>query len=165
MLRVLAAVGGALAAALGVSVAGLAAAPALVDRLRWPLLGGSIPPTPRTAGWQSIGPVDGFEVGVPKLASVTLPVAVEGATEPTAVSVYVVRPDQARVLVFDIHCTHMGCPVAWSQGAARYLCPCHGGAFTAGGDPTAGPPPRPLDRYQATVSDQQVWLGPLVEPV
>jgi quinol---cytochrome c reductase iron-sulfur subunit, bacillus type len=164
VVRVLAGVSAALAAALAVPVAGLAAGPALKSRIRWPFLGGSIPPTPRATGWRSIGPVSGFEVGVPTFITVTLPVNVQGATEPTPVAVYVVRPDQDSVLILDLHCTHMGCPVSWSQGAKRYLCPCHGGAFAADGTRVVGPPPRRLDRYQALVANQVVWMGPLIEP-
>ncbi len=164
VLRLLAGVGGVLAAALVVPAAGFAAGPAIAGRLRWPFLGGSVPPTPRATGWRAIGPVGDFELGVPKLVPVTLPVKVEGAVEPTQVAVYVVEQDQADAVILDIHCTHMGCPVAWSDGAKRYLCPCHGGAFTATGDPVAGPPPRPMDRYQTQVTDQQVWMGPLIEP-
>jgi len=164
VIRALAGVGAALAAAVGVPIAGLAASPAFRSSLRWPLLAGSVPPTPRTTGWTSLGPVGGFEVGVPKLLPVTVPVEVQGATESTQIAVYVVRPDAGSVNILDIHCTHMGCPVGWSQGAKRFLCPCHGGAFTADGAREAGPPPRPLDRYQALVANQEVWMGPLVEP-
>jgi len=163
-MRALAGVGAALATAIGVPIAGLAAAPALRPSLRWPLLAGSVPPTPRTTGWVSLGPVDGFEIGAPKFLPVTVPVEGQGATEPTQIAVYVVRPDAESVSILDIHCTHMGCPVGWSPGAKRFLCPCHGGAFTTDGAREAGPPPRPLDRYQALVANQEVWMGPLIEP-
>ncbi len=164
VLRALAGVGAALATAIGIPIAGLAVAPAIRSSLRWPLLAGAVPPTPRTTGWTSLGPVDGFEVGVPKLLPVTVRVEVQGATESTQIAIYVVRLDAGSVNILDIHCTHMGCPVGWNQGAKRFLCPCHGGAFTADGARQAGPPPRPLDRYQALVANQEVWMGPLVEP-
>ena len=162
--RLLGGVGAAIGVALAAPVVGLAAGPVLKDRLRWPFLGGAIPPTPRASGWRMIGPVSTFEPGVPKLMTVTLPVAVAGVTESTQVAIYVVRPAPDRIEILDIHCTHMGCPVSWSQGAKRYLCPCHGGAFTAEGARVEGPPPRSLDRYQALVANQEVWMGPLVEP-
>jgi nitrite reductase/ring-hydroxylating ferredoxin subunit len=41
---------------------------------------------------------------------------------------------------------HLGCPVlATPQG---FACPCHGGQYDTRGVRTAGPPIRPLDRFQ-----------------
>src|SRR4051812_47819436 len=46
-------------------------------------------------------------------------------------------------------CMHVGCPVrAFSTG---FGCPCHGGQYDLDGRPTAGPPVRPLNRYETTV--------------
>ncbi len=163
-MRVLGGVGTLLAAAVGIPVAGMAVSPAFRSSLHWPFLAGAVPPTPRVTEWQSLGPVDSFEVGVPKLLPVTVPIEIQGAIEPTQVAVYVVRPDADSVTILDIHCTHMGCPLGWSQGAKRFLCPCHGGAFSMDGSAQAGPPPRAMDRYQALVANQAVWIGPLVEP-
>ena len=162
--RALTAISAALAAAVAIPVAGLAGSAAYMNGLRWRFLGTALPPTPRTSGFLPIGSVGDFEIGKPKLQTVTVPVEVEGATEPTPLSVYVLRRDADRVLIMDLHCTHMGCPVGWSQGAERFFCPCHGGAFTAEGLRAAGPPPRRLDRYQALVANQKVWMGPLIEP-
>lgn len=50
-------------------------------------------------------------------------------------------------------CTHMGCNVVWNHDQKRFLCPCHGGQFTADGRNVAGPPPRPLNRIPARVED------------
>jgi Rieske Fe-S protein len=164
VMRALGGVGTVLAAAVGIPVAGMAVSPAFRSSLHWPFLAGAVPPTPRITEWQSLGSVDSFEVGVPKLLPVTVPIEIQGAIEPTQVAVYVVRPDADSVTILDIHCTHMGCPLGWSQGAKRFLCPCHGGAFSIDGSAQAGPPPRAMDRYQALVANQAVWMGPLVEP-
>jgi menaquinol-cytochrome c reductase iron-sulfur subunit len=163
VLRALGGIGAALAAVVAVPVVGLAAAPAARSPLRWPFLAGSVPPTPRTTGFVSLGPVSNFQIGIPTLLPVTVPVEIGGTTQATQIAVYVVRPDADNVTIMDIHCTHMGCPVGWSQGAKRFLCPCHGGAFSAEGIQEAGPPPRPLDRYQSLIANQEVWMGPLIE--
>jgi menaquinol-cytochrome c reductase iron-sulfur subunit len=163
VLGALGGIGAALAAVVGVPVAGLAAAPAARDPLRLSLLAGSVPPTPRISGFTNLGPLSNFPVGVPTLLPVTVPVEIGGSTQDTQIAVYVVRPHDQTVLILDIHCTHMGCPVGWSPGAKRYLCPCHGGAFTADGVEVAGPPPRPLYRYQSLIANQEVWMGPLIE--
>jgi menaquinol-cytochrome c reductase iron-sulfur subunit len=46
--------------------------------------------------------------------------------------------------VFNVNCTHLGCPVDWRVSAKLFLCPCHGGVFYADGTVAGGPPPRPL---------------------
>lgn len=50
-------------------------------------------------------------------------------------------------------CTHLGCRVRWDGGSERFKCPCHGGEYDANGAVTGGPPPRPLHRLQARISD------------
>ncbi len=163
VIRALAGIGATLAAVVAVPVVGMAAAPARSSPLRFSFLSGSVPPTPRATGFTNLGPITNFPVGVPTLLPVTVSVNIGGATQDAQIAVYVIRPHDQSVVILDIHCTHMGCPVGWSAGAKRFLCPCHGGGFTADGHQVAGPPPRPLDRYQALIANQEVWMGPLIE--
>ena len=162
VVRALGGVGAALAAVVAVPVAGLASAP-VGGPLRFPLTAGAIPPTLRTTGFTSLGPLESFPVGQPTLVPATVPVTIAGVQQDAQIAVYVVRPHDQSVLIMDIHCTHMGCPISWSQGAKQFLCPCHGGAFAQDGTRVSGPPPRSLDRYQAVIANQEVWMGPLVE--
>lgn len=37
-------------------------------------------------------------------------------------------------------CPHLGCQVHWEAQNKRFFCPCHNGAFDAGGKAIAGPP-------------------------
>lgn len=37
-------------------------------------------------------------------------------------------------------CPHLGCQVHWEAVNERFFCPCHNGAFDAGGKATEGPP-------------------------
>ncbi len=53
----------------------------------------------------------------------------------------------AMFIVFSNRCMHLGCPVAVAQGVG-FACPCHGGQYDKEGRRTAGPPIRPLDRFQ-----------------
>jgi succinate dehydrogenase / fumarate reductase, iron-sulfur subunit len=48
-------------------------------------------------------------------------------------------------------CTHLGCTVRWDGRSDQFRCACHGGAFDRTGNVTAGPPPRPMDRYETKV--------------
>ena len=164
VLRALSAMGAAVAAVVAIPVVGLAMAPAMRRSQRWSLMAGSVAPTARTTGFVNLGPLSNFPVGgAPTLLPVTVPVEIAGTTQDTQIAVYVARTHDQSVEIMDIHCTHMGCPVGWSVGAKRFLCPCHGGAFTADGHQESGPPPRPLDRYQAIIANQEVWMGPLIE--
>ena len=52
-------------------------------------------------------------------------------------------------------CMHLGCPV--QSSAEGFVCPCHGGAYDADGDRLAGPPVRPLDRYQWEKRGDELW--------
>jgi nitrite reductase/ring-hydroxylating ferredoxin subunit len=52
----------------------------------------------------------------------------------------------AMFVVFSNRCMHVGCPVAATS--IGFGCPCHGGQYDQLGRRTAGPPIRPLDRFQ-----------------
>ena len=54
-------------------------------------------------------------------------------------------PD-AQFIVFSNRCMHLGCPVVGT--GVGFQCPCHGGAYDKEGKRIAGPPIRPLDRFQ-----------------
>ena len=58
-------------------------------------------------------------------------------------------------------CTHQGCPVKWDEAAREFQCPCHRGVFDQTGTPIAGPPLRPLERYQTRFVDGivEAFLG------
>jgi Rieske Fe-S protein len=44
-------------------------------------------------------------------------------------------------------CTHLSCPVTYSQKSGRIECPCHHGVFAAeSGEVISGPPPRALPK-------------------
>jgi Rieske Fe-S protein len=57
-------------------------------------------------------------------------------------------------------CMHLGCPVV--AFGPTFGCPCHGGQYDEEGRRTAGPPPRPLNRYETSVDDRgHLILGEL----
>jgi Rieske Fe-S protein len=62
----------------------------------------------------------------------------------------------AMFIVFSNRCMHLGCPVAASK--IGFACPCHGGQYDTRGVRTAGPPIRPLDRFQWEVKDDDLVL-------
>jgi Rieske Fe-S protein len=57
-------------------------------------------------------------------------------------------------------CMHLGCPV--QANTTGFACPCHGGQYDKEGRRTAGPPVRPLNRYETSVDDRgHLILGQL----
>lgn len=62
-------------------------------------------------------------------------------------------------LAFSAICTHLGCIIQWHADKSEFLCPCHGGRFSAQGKVLGGPPPRPLDPIAVTLDGDRVLLG------
>lgn len=64
----------------------------------------------------------------------------------------------AMFVVFSNRCMHLGCPIAVAQGQG-FACPCHGGQYDTQGRRTAGPPIRPLDRFQWEIrNSDELWI-------
>ena len=63
---------------------------------------------------------------------------------------------RAMFVVFSNRCTHVGCPAQASS--IGFACPCHGSQFDRRGARIAGPAPRPLDRFQWEIRNDQLWI-------
>ncbi len=58
-----------------------------------------------------------------------------------------VRKSEDEFVAYSQKCTHLSCPVYYSQNTRRLECPCHEGSFSLEtGEVIKGPPPRPLPR-------------------
>jgi menaquinol-cytochrome c reductase iron-sulfur subunit len=79
-------------------------------------------------------------------------------------SAWVLTTDGKHFSVYDPRCTHLGCPFRWDAEKKQFLCPCHNGVFGIQGDVVAGPPPRPLDRYDFKVSQGRLLVLPKETP-
>jgi len=63
----------------------------------------------------------------------------------------------AQFIVFSNRCMHLGCPVLGT--GVGFQCPCHGGAYDTEGKRIAGPPIRPLDRFQWEIKNSnELWI-------
>ena len=81
--------------------------------------------------------------------------------------------------IMSSRCTHVGCPTQPNgplfpnrrRGSgdvtivptrpSGFGCPCHGSQFDTEGNRTAGPAPRPLDRYEFSIRNGRLHLGKL----
>lgn len=107
--------------------------------------------------WIDVGALSDFPDGE------TTSIAVSG---PNAVSdrrAFVTRKGDKLIAIWN-RCAHLGCPVEFAAGT--YTCPCHGGSYDTEGRVTAGPPPRPLDRFDIKVVKQgtEARLNPATAP-
>ncbi len=70
--------------------------------------------------------------------------------------IWVVTKDGKNFTLFDPHCTHLRCPYYWDEQSGIFVCPCHNGKFDIDGNVIAGPPPRPLDRWEFTIRNGEI---------
>ena len=66
---------------------------------------------------------------------------------------------QDGVAAFSRRCTDLGCLVSWNKEREQFICPCHQGTFDKNGVNIAGPPPRPLDRFQIIKRGEQLYVN------
>jgi Rieske Fe-S protein len=66
---------------------------------------------------------------------------------------------QDGVAAFSRRCTDLGCLVSWNKEREQFICPCHQGTFDKNGVNIAGPPPRPLDRFQIVKRGEQLYVN------
>lgn len=113
-------------------------------------------PSPRE--WQAVGAVGDFAIGETRLVTFSDPSPLPWAGVTSRAAAWVRRDAEAQFVAFAINCTHLGCPVRWLEDANLFMCPCHGGVFYRDGQVAAGPPPRPLFRYETRTRDGQLEL-------
>jgi menaquinol-cytochrome c reductase iron-sulfur subunit len=70
---------------------------------------------------------------------------------------YVRRDGAEEFTIISNVCMHLGCPVQFK--ATNFACPCHGGQYDTEGIVTAGPPVRPLNRFEYKVEDGTLYVG------
>jgi menaquinol-cytochrome c reductase iron-sulfur subunit len=108
--------------------------------------------------WRDVGGVDDFRLGEMKLVDFEEPSPLPWAGQTARTAAWVRRTGPASFIAFGVNCTHLGCPVNWLAEAGIFVCPCHGGVYYADGRVAAGPPPRPLFRYDIRVQNGRVQI-------
>jgi cytochrome b6-f complex iron-sulfur subunit len=74
-------------------------------------------------------------------------------------TIVALRKKEGALVVLSAVCTHLGCIVQWQKDKDDFLCPCHGGVYTADGIVVSGPPPRPLPHIPFTLADGYIVIG------
>lgn len=113
--------------------------------------------------WLDVGRLDQFRIGETVQIAIEDPSPLPWAGQTAKSAVWLRRNDQNTFTAFAVNCTHLACPVNWQPEAEIFLCPCHGGVFYGDGRVAAGPPARPLPRYDVRVQNGSVQV--LTRPV
>jgi menaquinol-cytochrome c reductase iron-sulfur subunit len=115
--------------------------------------------------WREVGPVDNFKKGTTTSVVFKDAAALPWAGVASNTAAWLRRQDDGSFIAFSINCTHLGCPVRWMADAELFMCPCHGGVYYADGTVAAGPPPKPLPRYQVRVRSGKVQIRTNPTPI
>jgi menaquinol-cytochrome c reductase iron-sulfur subunit len=135
----------------GALVAGIVGVPAIITGLS-PAIKNR-----RRENWRQVGLLDEFPVRQIR----TVFVRNDSANWPRPLSqqaVFVWRQESDELIVFSRSCTDLACPLTYDPGSECFLCPCHGGIFSKEGTVMAGPPNRPMDRYNSRLRDGMIEI-------
>jgi len=108
--------------------------------------------------WATLGSVASFaNVATPLRRTLDLKQR-DGWRETTSQPVVYVTTTGGTLQVLSAICPHLGCTVPWDPAQNQFVCPCHGGTFSATGVRVSGPPPRSLDSLTTKVSGGMVMV-------
>ena len=115
--------------------------------------------------WISVGKIDDFKIGKTVNVPFPDPRHCPGLASPRAARAWLRRDSDEEFIAFSVNCTHLGCPVRWLADAELFMCPCHGGVYYKDGTVAAGPPPRPLFRFEVRVANGEVEIKSAAIPI
>lgn len=109
--------------------------------------------------WIRLGSSSSVEPrGAPTLMKATVTRRSGYLVEEREISVWVITDDGSDFTILSNICTHLGCRVRWVDDQGQFLCPCHNAIFDRDGQVVAGPPPRPLDRFEYMIEEGQIFF-------
>lgn len=108
--------------------------------------------------WLRLGSVSKVELGNPTLFKATIERQSGWIVNQEELTAYVLTEDGRNYTAMSNVCTHLGCRVRWIEDRGEFFCPCHNGVFDKDGQVVDGPPPKPLNRYETKVEDEQIYI-------
>jgi menaquinol-cytochrome c reductase iron-sulfur subunit len=141
---VLGAIGGVMGAVIGIPAIGYLISPATK--------------TQQSESWISLGPLENYQAGVPTLFSFTRSKINGWEKTVNSHGVYVIKQNDAKVLVLSNKCTHLSCRVTWKEENQSYVCPCHDAHFAKEGKVISGPPPEPLSSFETKIEEGNLYF-------
>lgn len=108
--------------------------------------------------WIRLGSTSKVELGVPTLFKTKIRRQTGWIVNEEELSIYVLTDNGRDFIAMSNICTHLGCRVRWIVEQDEFFCPCHNGIFDKEGTVIDGPPPRPLDRYEVKIENDQLFI-------
>jgi len=137
------AIGAVITAAMGIPAVAYVVSPALKKKV---------------TDWIPVGSIRKVKVGEPTLFKVKIERKQGWEKTVSNETMYALTEDGKDFIVLSNICTHLGCRVHWDSAKNGFFCPCHGGIFDKQGNVVAGPPPRPLDRFESKVENGKLYI-------
>ena len=108
--------------------------------------------------WIPLGSLENYPQDTPTLFNFTK-VKVNGWERSSqSYGAFVINQSDGEVVVFSDVCTHLSCRLGWNQEKDEFYCPCHAASFYLDGSVKSGPPPRPMDRYEIRLEEDQLFI-------
>lgn len=108
--------------------------------------------------WIQLGSASKVELNAPTLFKTTIKKQSGWIVNEQELSIYILTEDGRNFVAMSNMCTHLGCRVRWIMDQENFFCPCHNAVFNKQGEVASGPPPRPLDRYEVKVENDQIFV-------
>jgi len=112
----------------------------------------------KTQEWIPLGSTKKIGLSTPTLFKANIQKQTGWIQSDQEISAYCLTEDGRTFLAISNICTHLGCHVRWITEQQSFYCPCHNGIFDKEGNVVSGPPPRPLDRYEVKVENDQLFI-------
>ena len=117
----------------------------------------TLPPAPL-----DLGPAEQFRAGAePRRVDVVAPIIKDAwATSRHVVlgAAWIRRTAPDKLIALSAICPHRGCAVDWDASGGNFVCPCHDGRFSPGGDKLVGPSERGMDELPLEVREGRLQL-------
>ncbi len=108
--------------------------------------------------WIPAGPLTNFPVGVPTLFNFNRTKVNGWEKTVNSYGVYVIQNQDGSIVALSNKCTHLSCRVNWKFDTSEYVCPCHDAKFSIDGGIISGPQPRPLDKYETKIENNNLLI-------
>jgi menaquinol-cytochrome c reductase iron-sulfur subunit len=108
--------------------------------------------------WISLGPLENYPLDIPTPFHFTLTRVNGWERSSQSYGAFVLRGPSEEIVIFSDACTHLSCRVSWDPENEEFLCPCHAASFDKFGRVTSGPPPKPLNRYEIKLEENQLFI-------